>query len=186
MLPTLIGKKVTLRSPNPKDLVSFFYFASKPSIGPNAGWFPHKNLDETRMILDLHIKENNLWAITLGRDDVMIGTISLNNQTKDRFFGQGAEIGFVLDDTYWNQGIVTEAVYLVMKYVFTTLSYDYLKVAHADFNTASKRVIEKSGFKFIYKKHKKYIENPNINYVLYYEITKKEFFEHEKNTTTEI
>ena len=102
------------------------------------------------------------------------------------FFGKGAEIGFVLDDTYWNQGIVTEAVSVVMNYVFRELKFDYLKVAHADFNIASKKVILKSGFKFVYKKHKRYIENPNINYVLYYEISKKEFFEHENRTTNEI
>jgi len=186
MLPILTGKKVKLRKPEPKDLVSFFYFASKQTVGPNAGWFPHRNLDETKGILDLHIKEDNLWAITLVTDDVMIGTISLNNQMTDRFFGKGAEVGFVLDDTYWNQGLVTEAVNLVMNYVFRTLSYDFLKAAHADFNMASKKVIQKSGFKFMYKKHKRYIENPNINYVLYYEITKKEFFEHENRTTDEI
>nr|WIF89246.1 GNAT family N-acetyltransferase [Acholeplasma laidlawii] len=186
MLPILEGKRVVLRSPDEKDLVSFFYFASKDSIGPNAGWFPHRNLDETRSILNLHIKEANLWAITLREDDLMIGTVSLNNLSNDRFFGKGAEIGFVLDDTYWNQGIVTEAVSVVMNYVFRELKFDYLKVAHADFNIASKKVILKSGFKFVYKKYKRYIENPNINYVLYYEISKKEFFEHENRTTNEI
>lgn len=186
MLPTLEGQRVILRSPTEKDLVPFFYFASKQTIGPSAGWFAHRNLDETRGILSIHIKENNLWAITLVGEDVMIGTVSLNNQTMDRFFGKGAEIGFVLDDTYWNQGLVTEAVSLVMQYVFKKWNYDFLKVAHADFNIASKKVIQKSGFKFVYKKHKRYIENPNINYVLYYEITKKEFFEHENRTTNEI
>ena len=30
--------------------------------------------DETRSILNLHIKEANLWAITLREDDLMIGT----------------------------------------------------------------------------------------------------------------
>src|SRR5690554_7371580 len=67
---------------------------------------------------------------------------TLFRSTKDRFFGKGAEIGFVLDDNYWNQGIVTEAVYLVMKYVFRTLSYDYLKVAHADFNRSEEHTSE--------------------------------------------
>lgn len=186
MLPILEGQKVILRGPTQADLVSFFYFASKQTVGPNAGWFPHRNLDETHRILDLHIKEKNLWAITLKTDDVMIGTISLNNQMVDRFFGKGAEIGFVLDDNYWNQGITTEAVSLVMQYVFHRLRYDFLRVAHADFNIASKKVIQKHGFKFLYKKHKRYIENPNINYVLYYEITKKEYFEHENRTTDEI
>ena len=93
---------------------------------------PHRNapfgpppLNKIFSILNLHIKEANLWAITLRENDVMIGTISLNNLSNDRFFGKGAEIGFVLDDTYWNQGIVTEAVLVVMNYVFRELKFDY-------------------------------------------------------------
>ncbi|WP_025724864.1 GNAT family N-acetyltransferase [Acholeplasma granularum] len=186
MLPTLKMDNIILRMPKDSDLVSFFYFASKSEIGPNAGWFPHRNLDETKAILALHIIENNVWAITLENDDLMIGTISLHNKVSDKFFGLGAEIGFVLDNNYWNQGIVTKAVSLVLNYVFSTLKFDYVRAAHADFNIASQKVIEKSGFKFMFKKHKKYIENPKIHYVLYYEITKKEFYAHENKFRDEI
>lgn len=102
MLLIFEGKRVVLRSFNEKDLVLFFYFVFKDSIGLNVGWFLYRNFDEICFILNLYIKEVNFWVIILCENDVMIGIISLNNLLNDCFFGKGVEIGFVLDDIYWN------------------------------------------------------------------------------------
>ncbi|HLS99924.1 MAG TPA: GNAT family N-acetyltransferase [Acholeplasma sp.] len=182
MLPDLIGKRVTLRPPRHSDLVAFFYYASKPTVGPSAGWLPHQNLDESKRTLDLFIREQNIFAITINPHDVMVGTIGFHNYQNDHVFGEGCELGFVLDDTYWNQGYMTEAVKIVIDYVFSILKFDYLMISHADFNIASKRVIEKNGFKFQYKTHKTFLENPDISEVWYYKMTKEDYFHDEERT----
>ncbi|MBN3490286.1 GNAT family N-acetyltransferase [Acholeplasma equirhinis] len=182
MLPELIGKRIILRPPRQSDLVSFFYYASKPSVGPSAGWFPHQNLDETRKVLDLFIREENIFAITIKPHDVMVGTIGFHNRQIDQVNGEGCEIGFALDDTYWNKGYMTEAVKIIIDYAFTMLKFDYLMVSHADFNLASKKVIEKCGFTFKYKTHKTIIENPEISELWYYKMTKEDYFQNEKRT----
>lgn len=182
MFPTLESKRIILRLPKPYDLVSFFYYASKPNIGPSAGWFPHQNLDDTKKVLDLFIKEGNIWSITIKPDDVMVGSIGLHSRTDDIVNGMGCEIGFALDDTYWNQGYMTEAVKLVMKYIFMDLNFNYLLVSHADFNLSSKKVILKCGFKYQFTSKKTFIENPDIMDVLYYKLTKKEYLDNENRT----
>src|SRR5690554_4064049 len=180
MLPELFGKRIVLRPPKASDLIAFFYYASKPNIGPSAGWMPHQNLDESKNRLDLFMREEKVFAITLKTHDVMIGSIGFHEIQNDTKHGQGSEIGFVLDDTYWNQGIMTEAVQLVIAYAFRVLKFDYLMVSHAHFNLASKRVIEKAGFSFQFKKDKHMIENTHLTELWYYKLTKEDYFSDEK------
>ena len=38
------------------DLNDFYEYASVDGVGQMAGWLPHKNKDETKMILDMFIE----------------------------------------------------------------------------------------------------------------------------------
>ncbi|WP_162164054.1 GNAT family N-acetyltransferase [Acholeplasma hippikon] len=185
MLPILESKRIVLRPPKNSDLVSFYYYASKPNIGPLAGWYPHRNLDDSKLILDLFIKEENIWAITLKNDDVMIGTIGLHNRQVNHVDGEGCEIGYILDDTYWNQGLMSEAVSEVLKYVFFTLDFDYVLASHLEGNMGSKRVLEKMKFKFINARKDKYLDNHEKTFY-YYKITKREYLGYETTTISEV
>ena len=60
---------------------------------------------------------------------------------------QGREIGYVLSKTYWNKGLMSEAVKEVINYLFNDLDLDFLTCGYYDFNIQSKRVQEKCGFK---------------------------------------
>ncbi|MDD7735273.1 MAG: GNAT family N-acetyltransferase, partial [Bacillales bacterium] len=60
---------------------------------------------------------------------------------------QGREIGFVLSKSYWGQGIMPEAVKAVINYLFSELNLDFLTCGYYNFNSQSKRVQEKCGFK---------------------------------------
>ena len=60
---------------------------------------------------------------------------------------RGREIGFVLAKDYWGRGLMPEAVKAVMDYLFSELDYDFLLCGYYNFNSQSKRVQEKCGFK---------------------------------------
>ena len=139
MLPTLETNRLILRAPRATDLLAFNFYAKKRTIGPNAGWAPHESINDTKMILELFITEKNVWTITIKPYDVMVGSLGMHNRTYDFIDGEGVHIGFVLDDTYWNKGYMTEAVKIIIDYAFTMLKFDYLMVSHADFNLASKK-----------------------------------------------
>ncbi len=58
-----------------------------------------------------------------------------------------AEISYWLAEKYWNRGIMTEAVKLITKYGFKKLKLKRIYARVFKFNQASKRVLEKGGYK---------------------------------------
>lgn len=57
-------------------------------------------------------------------------------------------IGYVLSEDYWGKGLMSEAVKEVIRYLFEEVKLDIISCYHYPFNIRSKRVIEKSGFKY--------------------------------------
>jgi RimJ/RimL family protein N-acetyltransferase len=62
--------------------------------------------------------------------------------------GHKAEIGYWLAEKYWGRGIMTKAVKLVTKFGFDKLKLKRIYAHVFSFNKASKRVLEKAGYKF--------------------------------------
>ena len=60
---------------------------------------------------------------------------------------RGRELGYVLGKSYWGRGLMPEAAAAVIDYLFRELNYDFLICGYYDFNSRSKRVQEKCGFK---------------------------------------
>lgn len=82
----------------------------------------------------------------------MIGSLGLEPRDEDAGLPkelQGREIGYVLSRDYWGRGLMPEAVKAVIDYCFQELSFDYLTCGHFDRNDRSRRVVEKSGFRFL-------------------------------------
>jgi [ribosomal protein S5]-alanine N-acetyltransferase len=68
--------------------------------------------------------------------------------------GDGEAIGNIrlrpwLDERYWNQGLMTEAVTAVNDFAFRVLGVDVLYVCNAVTNEASRRVKQKTGAEFV-------------------------------------
>ena len=61
----------------------------------------------------------------------------------------GREIGYVLSKDYWGQGLMPEAVQTVIRYLFEIEELDFLICGHFPRNARSRRVVEKSGFRYI-------------------------------------
>jgi len=62
--------------------------------------------------------------------------------------GHKAEIGYWLTEKYWRRGIMTEAVKLATKFGFEKLKLKRIYASVFPFNKASRRVLEKAGYKF--------------------------------------
>ncbi len=135
--------RLILRDWKLSDAQNLFEYASNPKIGPMAGWKPHEDISETIEIIKMFI-ENDEFAITLKPEDKVIGSVGWQKIDKNT-----VEIGFVLDENFWGQGIMPEALKAVIKFLFDELMYENIMVGHFDFNYQSKRVIEKLGFKYL-------------------------------------
>lgn len=164
-------KRLILRQLNISDLKDFFSYAKKKTIGPRAGWPNHKNINESRFILNQMIKDNDVWGIVYKENNKLIGTIGLHVRNATNQMLNQKEIGYALDDNYWNQGLVTEACLEVIKYAFISENLNKVLCGHAEENLASKRVIEKCGFTFTHLERRPNYKQLMID-VYMYELTK--------------
>ncbi len=141
---TLESERLVLRDFYQNDLDDFFEYAKNPKVGPMAGWKPHETKEETYGILLSFKKKQEVWAIYHKEHKKVIGSIGLHKKSIKNHY----ELGYVLSEDYWGQGLVKEACGEVITYAFNTAKIDKIIVEHFLSNQQSKRVIEKLGFKF--------------------------------------
>ena len=145
-------ERLILRQFKKTDLYDFYEYASVDGVGEMAGWKHHENLEKTQEILNNFIKEDKTFAIVLKQNNKVIGSIGVEKYGMEdsltEFNGyKGREIGFVLSKEYWGNGIMPEGVKAVIDYLFNHLNFDFLTCGYYDFNSQSKKVQEKCGFK---------------------------------------
>ena len=147
----LESKRLILREWQLTDVDDLFEYASVPGVGEMAGWPHHPNKEESLYRVNKFINEKHTFAIVYKENNKVIGSLGLElyglEDKLTEFDGyKGREIGYVLSKDYWGQGIMPEAVELVIKYLFEELDYDFVLCGHYDKNNQSRRVQEKCGF----------------------------------------
>ena len=145
-------ERLMLRPFSPSDLYDFYEYASRPGVGEMAGWAHHESPEKSQEILDRFIEEDKTFAIVLKENNKVIGSLGvekygMEDALSEFFDYKGREIGYVLSKDYWGKGIMPEAVGAVIRYLFEHLDLDFLICGYYDFNSQSKRVQEKCGFK---------------------------------------
>lgn len=137
--------RLLLRKPNMNDAPDIFYaYASDPQVTRNLTWRPHKNLEDTKAIIQRGL---NGWEdgsrypfmITNRETGQLMGSIEM------RMDRHRVELGYVIGRAFGGNGYMTEAVKAIINWalsqpqiyrVFATTSVD---------NVPSQRVMEKSG-----------------------------------------
>lgn len=84
-----------------------------------------------------------------------------------------AEIGYWLGEDYWGKGIMSSVVRDISDYIFNNTDIIRLFAPVFEFNHASMKVLEKSGFQKIAILHKAAIKNNKVIDMHYYELIKK-------------
>lgn len=170
--------RLILRTWRESDSKDMFEYASSDLVGPNAGWKPHKDENESKEIIKMFIANDDVYAIELKSENKVIGGIGIHKRTPDdrlKEFTQ-REIGYVLNPKYWGNGYIPEAVRCVINYGFKEMNLDLIWCAHYDFNEKSKRVNEKCGFIYKFNRNEKLelLDNKEVN-VLYYNLTGNDY-----------
>jgi len=148
-MKTLETKRLILRLWKESDLDDLFEYASTPGVGEMAGWPHHTDKEVSRSILKSFIENGDVYAVVLKENDKVIGSLGIHNRTDPDYKADvQREIGYVLSKIYWGMGLAAEAVEEAIKYAFEELKADVLWCCHFTTNPQSKRVIEKTGFKF--------------------------------------
>jgi [ribosomal protein S5]-alanine N-acetyltransferase len=91
-------------------------------------------------------KENPQGNFVIEYKNELVGVIGLVPQRD--VYRLSAEIGYWIGEHYWGLGIASRAVNLIIDYGFNQLKLLRIQTGVFDYNNASKRVLEKNGFKF--------------------------------------
>ncbi|MBQ1820824.1 MAG: GNAT family N-acetyltransferase [Clostridia bacterium] len=143
-MKTIETERLVLRAWTMEDAPALFDYAKNPLVGPSAGWNPHKSIEESEEYLRFAIEQDETWAVTCKPDNRALGAVGLHATGVDTT----RELGYVLHPDFWGKGIMTEAAKAVIRFGFTELKLDSIRVVHNVINHRSKHVIQKCGFRY--------------------------------------
>jgi len=110
-----------------------------------------------RIINHYNEKGYTVWAIEIKETKEFIGFIGLYTAHFESDFTPCVEIGWRLDDQFWNKGYATEGAKEVLKYGTEILGIHDIYSFTSEINLPSIRVMEKIGLKKV-----KFFEHPNF------------------------
>ena len=92
------------------------------------------------------------FAVVLKEEDRVVGNFSLGAspylQEEPRLRDKrGLTFSLVLNQDYWNRGLMTELLRAALDWSFTNTDLDYVNTGYFLFNAASRRVQEKAGLR---------------------------------------
>ena len=141
--------RIILRPWRDSDAEVLYKWASDPDVGPRAGWAPHKSVEESlEIIRTVFIDAFHTWAIELKATGEAIGAMGYGPSCECDLPAREGEplIGYWVAKPFWNQGICTEALRLMLDHIRETTDIKSLISGHFVDNPASGRVMEKCGF----------------------------------------
>ncbi len=166
-------KRLYIRDLTHQDLDPLYAYAKKPMIGPMAGWKPHQDIKESKLVLDWMMHSKEVFAIAAKETNQLIGTIGLHVRKKEHERLHIREIGYALNNDYWGVGIMPEAVNAMINYGFETMQLKKIIVGHIASNIQSKRVIEKCGFQETHHEYRDHLGEQKV--VIMYALERKDY-----------
>lgn len=172
--------RLRLRRFQESDVDDIWPVVSNPDFPKMMSWAAHTDRNETLgfvRAVNQSLEQNTGVAWAIEHDGRVIGSISLDSMVFalrawriDR-----AELGFWLAPEQWNKGLMTEAADAVMRCAFHTIGLHKVTVGCIADNVASRRVIEKLGFRYVGKLEDDVWRDGTWHTQLRYELTAKEW-----------
>ncbi|QVK20504.1 GNAT family N-acetyltransferase [Mycoplasmatota bacterium] len=168
--------RLILRRVRLEDVNDLYEYSSDDRVQIPAGSKKVYNIFEMMKRIEKLIKRDDILVIELKSNRKVIGAIGAYNLTYNDIIER--HIGFELNYDYWNNGYITEACNVVIKYLFEELNMDRVAMSHYPFNKTSERVAQKLGFtkEGILRKEDKIATGEIVDRIIY-SIIKDEYFE---------
>ena len=111
-MKTLETDRLILRDWERTDVDDLFAILSNPLVTVPEGSSPVKTKEKCNAVLDYLIAKKSGYAIVFKSNGSVIGGIGLNEDAKGDKTARN--LGFFLAEEYWNRGIMTEALTVVI------------------------------------------------------------------------
>jgi ribosomal-protein-alanine N-acetyltransferase len=146
--------RLLLRPLTSGDEIFMWPHMLNPEISRFMAWRPHTELEQTRRFVQDEMSRLTegrgvTWALIHNSQLCGIASvIGVMREHRALIYNKG-ELAYWLAPSFQGQGLMTEALQRVVAFSFTELGLHKLCVSHFSCNDASRRVIERLGFRFI-------------------------------------
>lgn len=176
---------LSLRPFTDEDVDAIFPIVSQRDFPRNMSWAAHASREVTAdwvksLGAGLAANTSVTWAIVPARGELAgkaAGCVGL--ETIRWHIGalrvDRAELGYWLAPALWNQGHMTEAANAVVRFAFEAIGLHKLTTRCFEDNQASRRVIEKVGFRFVGRAEDDVWRDGRWHTHLVYELTSPEW-----------
>lgn len=144
----LKGKRILLRQLVLSDATQILKWGRDSLYQKSAGF----NGISSQKAAEFYVQHAGSWGIILQKDQQLIGLVELKKRGSDPRSGldQTREVGFLLDQSFWRQGYMSEALQLVFDYAFNQLALTEIWAGTLPENKASQALLEKFDFAYVY------------------------------------
>lgn len=146
--PKLNSDRLILRRFEETDIYDFYELYKSDKVNKYLPWYPVKTMEEASELLQtLYLKkydtENTYhYAIVLRESNQVIGALNISDD-------ESHDLGYLLLETYWSTGIITEACTLLIDHL-KDIGFPFVTATHDVKNIASGKVLKKLGLKYRY------------------------------------
>ena len=143
--------RLILRKPRVSDAKDMFNnWASNPNVTKFMTWPTHSDVEVTKMVINYWIKnyENFTyyqWGIVIKETNKLVGTISVVRFKEET---NEVEIGYCIGEKWWHQGITSEALKEVIRFLFEEVNANRICACHDVNNPNSGKVMLKCNMKY--------------------------------------
>ena len=144
--PTINTNRLYIRIVDLADYNDYFEFCSSENVCRYLTFNPYKNVSQCKNAI------NNMIRAYLQGTDV---NFSFINKLNNRVIGsisltfnddESVTLGYILNEKYWNQGLMKEAINAICKVAFEYYEAKKVKAKYISDNIASERVLVANGF----------------------------------------
>lgn len=145
----LHGKRIRLSKIDESGLDDMHEYSKNPLLYRHFEYEPQKSIEETKEYLRKLIKRSesengHYWFIKLNETGKVIGSFGVIDIDWRR---KNAEIGYGLSPDYWGKGYFSEALNLVLDFLFNEQDFYRISAKTQHDNAPSIRSLENAGFK---------------------------------------
>lgn len=146
--PVINTDRLLIRIVDLTDANFYFKICSNYNVCRFLTFNPYRTINETKIVINNMIRayiqgrDLNL-SIVLKSTNEVIGSISL---TFDKMANK-ADVGYILDESYWHNGYMSEALRSLINVSKEYYKLDYLTASYLQENNASSNLLLKNGFK---------------------------------------
>lgn len=153
-------------------------WSSDMNLKNYVSWNIHTSLNDAEQLVRKRIEEYDRgaynWVVELKKNEELIGNISTVAIRRNH---SNCEIGYCYGSRYWNKGYATEALKVVIKYMFEECDMHIIEAKHYSTNPASGKVLQKAGMikEAILRERRYCYDTDSYADLVYYSINRNEY-----------